>query len=149
MMKTNELLRNLSEMIKATKAGGLQWDIKCSTKEYNAPEDKPVVVEEGISWTVDECYVSFHCEYKGKEFLLITYEMIHSAGDKNRTTNLVFLPPLGIRYFDINVLMDYAIETDQMLVYEIHRLWLTLIEEYQTNQGRIRLDVDERKLTID
>lgn len=149
MMKTNELLRNLSEMIKAPKAGGLQWDIKCSTTEYNAPEDKPVVVEEGISWTVDECYVSFHCEYKGKEFLLITYEMIHSAGDKSRTTNLVFLPPLGIRYFDINVLMDYAIETDQMLVYEIHQLWLTLIEEYQTNQGRIRLDVDERKLTID
>lgn len=149
MMKTNELLRTLSEMIKATKAGKLQWDLKCSTTEYNAPEDKPVVVEEGISWTVDECYVSFHCEYKGKEFLLITYEMIHSAGEKKRTTNLVFLPPLGIRYFDINVLMDYAIEADQMIVYEIHQLWMTLIEEYQKNQGKIRLDIDKRKLTID
>lgn len=149
MMKTNELLRTLSEMIKATKAGKLQWDLKCSTTEYNAPEDKPIVVEEGTSWTVDECYVSFHCEYKGKEFLLITYEMIHSAGEKKRTTNLVFLPPLGIRYFDINVLMDYAIEADQMIVYEIHQLWLTLIEEYQKNQGKIRLDIDKRKLTID
>ena len=32
---------------------------------------------------------------------MITYEMIHTAGDKDRQLTF-FLPPLGIRYFDIS-----------------------------------------------
>lgn len=65
MKKKNELLRELNEMIKETKANRLKWDIKCSTTEYNEDSQKPEVQEDGITWTVDECYVSYHCEFHG------------------------------------------------------------------------------------
>jgi hypothetical protein len=98
---------------------------------------------------VDECYVSYFCEYKGQEFLMISYEMIHSAGSRKKTTNLVFLPPLGIRVFDIHALLPYAVETSQVLAYDVHMLWLAILEEYRKNPGRITLRADARKLTIE
>lgn len=149
MKKKNELLRELNEMIKETKANRLKWDIKCSTTEYNEECKKPEVQEDGITWTVDECYVSYHCEFHGQEFLLITYEMIHTSGEQRHTTNLVFLPPLGIRYFDINTLMNYAVEADQMLIYQIHMLWLLILEKCKEDSNQIKLDVDERQLVIE
>ena len=149
MKKKNELLRELNEMIKETKANRLKWDIKCSTTEYNEDSQKPEVQEDGITWTVDECYVSYHCEFHGQEFLMITYEMIHTSGEQRHTTNLVFLPPLGIRYFDINTLMNYAVEADQMLIYQIHMLWLLILEKCKEDSDQIKLDVDERQLVIE
>jgi hypothetical protein len=149
MKKQDELMRELADMVKETKAGKLYWKVDCQTTEYNSLEEKPVVEEEGTNWIVDECYVSYFCEYKGKEFLMISYEMIHSAGDKKKTTNLVFLPPLGIRVFDIHTLLLYAVETSQMLAYNVHMLWLTILEEYRKNPDLITLNADERKLTIE
>jgi hypothetical protein len=149
MKKQEELMRELSDMVKETKAGKLHWNVDCQTTEYNPAEEKPVVEEDGVSWTVDECYVSYFCEYKGQEFLMISYEMIHSAGDKKKTTNLIFLPPLGIRVFDIHTLLPYAVETSQVLAYDVHMLWLTILEEYRKNPDRITLHADERKLTIE
>lgn len=149
MKKKNELLRELTDMIKDTKAGRVKWDVKCSTTEYNEASEKPVVEEDGIKWTVDECYVSYYCEYKGQEFLMITYEMLHTAGDKSKTTNLVFLPPLGVRYFDINVLMDYAVEADQMVTYQVHMLWMIILEMVKNESDKVKFDVDPRTLTID
>ena len=104
MSKEQSLMHELRDMIKDTKAGRLDWKLQCQTTEYNDESEKPTIVEDDIKWTVDECYVSYECEYKGETFVMISYEMIHTAGDKKNTTNLVFLPPLGIRYFDINVL---------------------------------------------
>jgi hypothetical protein len=149
MKKQEELIRELADMVKETKAGKLHWKVECQTTEYNPVEEKPVVEEESTSWIVDECYVSYYCEYKGKEFLMISYEMIHSAGDRKKTTNLVFLPPLGIRVFDIHTLLPYAVETSQMLAYNVHMLWLTILEEYRKKPEQIELKVDERKLTIE
>jgi hypothetical protein len=150
MSKENELLRKLPELIKETKEGKIFWEVECQTTEYNAPEEKPVVTEEdGNEWTVDECYVSYHCEYKGSEFLMITYEMIHSRDDKKKTTNLIFLPPLGIRFFDIHSLLPYAVETDQMLTYQVHMLWLTILELKKAKPDAVQLEADERKLTIE
>jgi hypothetical protein len=150
MSKENELLRKLPELVKETKAGKIFWDVECQTTEYNAPEEKPVVTEEdGNEWTVDECFVSYHCEYRGSEFLLITYEMIHSRDGKNKTTNLIFLPPLGIRFFDIHSLLPYAVEADQMLTYQVHLLWLAILELKKANPDAVNLAVDERKLTIE
>jgi hypothetical protein len=149
MKKQEELMRELSDMVKETKAGKLHWKIDCQTTEYNPAEEKPVVEEDGVNWTVDECYVSYFCEYKGQEFLMISYEMIHSAGDKKKTTNLIFLPPLGIRVFDIHTLLPYAVETSQVLAYDVHMLWLTILEEYRKDPARVSLNVDERKLTIE
>lgn len=150
MSKESELLRKLPDMIKETKAGRLFWNVDCQTTEFNEKEDKPVVSEEdGTTWTVDECYVSYHCEYKGNEFLMITYEMIHSQNEKKKTTNMIFLPPLGIRYFDIHSLLPYAIEADQMLSYQVHMLWLTILELRKANPNAVNFDASERKLTIE
>lgn len=149
MKKKEELLRDITNMVKETRAGKLVWDIKCQTTEYNSPEEKPVVEVDGSRWTVDECYVSYYCMYHGQEFLMITYEMIHTSGNSQKTTNLVFLPPLGIRFFDVHSLLPYAVETDQMLSYEVHTLWLALLEQHKANPQLVRLDADERMLTIE
>lgn len=149
MKKTEELAKQLTDMIKETKMGKLKWDVQCCTSEYNDADKKLKVQEDGILWNVDECFVSYHCEYKGQEFLMITYEMIHSTKQKTKTTNLVFLPPLGIRYFDVSVLLPYAIETSQILTYQIHTLWELLLSMYKANPNSVKLDVSERVLTIE
>ena len=149
MKREEELSRQLMEMTKDTRTGKIKWDIVCQTTEYNDPETKPQVMEDDILWTVDECYVSFYCEYKGKEFLMITYEMIHTAEDKVKTTNLIFLPPLGIRYFDIRTLLPYAVETNNMLSYQVKNLWNMLLEMYKANPESVSLDVSERVLVIE
>lgn len=149
MRKEDELTRKLTELMKETKAGHIHWKIKCQTTEYNSPQQKPIVREDDTEWMVDECYVSYYCEYKGTEFLMITYEMIHSSSNKQKTTNLVFLPPLGIRWFDIHTLLPYAVQTTQILIYHVHMLWLTLLEEAKKHPELIEIDADERVLTID
>lgn len=149
MKREEELVKQLTEMVKDTKAGKLSWKVECQTTEYNAPEQKPQVEEDGVIWTVDECYVSYYCEYKGEEFLMITYEMVHTAGNKIKTTNLVFLPPLGIRYFDIHALLPYSVEASQILTYQVHALWLMLLETYKKDPNQVTLDVSERILTIE
>ena len=148
-MKTEELVKELADMEKETKMGKIKWEVKCQTTEYNDVQLKPQVEEDGILWTVDECYVSYYCEYKGKEFLMITYEMIHTAGDQTKTTNLVFLPPLGIRYFDVHTLLPYAVETTNMLSYQVQNLWKLLLDMYKANPDSVKLDVSERVLTIE
>lgn len=149
MKKKNELMRELAELVKETKAGKIEWKVEVSTTEYNRPEDKVTIIDNGTSWTSDECFVSYYCKYKGEEFLMITYEMINSAGGKKKTTNLVFLPPLGVRVFDFHSLLPYAIEADQMLVYNVHMLWLTILEEQKRRPQLITIDANERKLTLD
>lgn len=149
MKKESELVKQLIDMTKETKMGKLKWDVKVQTTEYNEEGVKPQVEEDNILWTVDECYTSYHCIYKGTEFLMITYEMIHTAGDMLKTTNLVFLPPLGIRYLDVNVLLPYAIETTNMLAYHVQSLWKLLLDMYKENPNSVALDVSERTLTIE
>ena len=149
MKKEAELVKQLTDMAKDTKMGKIKWEVNCQTTEYNDKASKPQVEEEGVLWTVDECYVSYHCEYKGTEFLMITYEMLHTAGDKVKSTNLIFLPPLGIRYFDIHTLLPYSIDASQMLTYQIHTLWELLVEMYKANPASVAMDVTERVLVIE
>lgn len=66
MKKPEELYRELVEMTKLTKERKLHWSVEVMTTEVNPPEEKPVEKEDGISWTVDECYVSYTCTFKGK-----------------------------------------------------------------------------------
>ena len=81
--------------------------------------------------------------------MMITYEMIHTAGDKRQTTNLVFLPPLGIRYFDISTLLPYSVPASNILIYEIHTLWLLLLEMYKSDNTSVELDASSRELMIE
>lgn len=149
MTKEEDLLKKLKDMIKETKTGKLKWKIDGQSTEYNDPTAKPKVVEDEIEWTVDECYVSYECSWRGEDFLMITYEMIHSAKDKIQTTNMIFLPPLGVRYYDISTLLPYSIEASNILVYEIHELWNMLLDMYKKDNSSVEFDMSPRELTIE
>jgi hypothetical protein len=148
MKKEEQLLRDVTEMVKLTEGGKLQWDIQCQTTEYNDPAKKPVEHADGEEWVLDECFVSFHCHHREKEFLMITYEQIYTCGKKQKTINLVFLPPLSIRFFDVDILAPYAVEADQMLLYEIHVLWQTVLEQYKKDPQTIQLSITPRELLL-
>lgn len=149
MKKSAKLLKKLPDLVKETKENKLQWKIEFQTTEYNDPSEKPTEQIDGKDWLLDECFVSYHCEYKGKEFLLITYEQIASFEDKKKSYNLAFVPPLGNRFFDVDLLAPYAVELDQMLAYEIHMLWLTILEKLKEHSKNITIDVSPRDSAVE
>lgn len=149
MKKSVELLRKLPELVKETKENKLHWDIEFQTTEYNEPSEKPTEDIEGNPWMLDECFVSYHCVYNGEEFLLITYEQIATFEDKKKSYNLAFVPPLGNRFFDVDMLAPYAVELDQMLAYEIHMLWLTVLEKLKEHSPNISIDVTPRDSAVE
>ena len=81
-MKQEELCRKLTEMIAETKAQKLSWRLEVQTTEGNDASEKPIEEEHGTKWTIDECYASYSCNYRGKEFCMITYELLKKSGDK-------------------------------------------------------------------
>jgi hypothetical protein len=138
----------VTDLLKRTESGKIHWDIQCQTTEYNDPTTKPVEHDDGEDWLVDECFVSYHCDHRDKEFLMITYEQIFTCGEKQKTINLVFLPPLSMRFFDVDVLAPYAIEADAVLLYEIHRLWLAVLELYKKDPESVHMDANRRELIL-
>ena len=56
-------------------------------------------------------------------------------------TCLIFLPPLGMRYFDVAELAPYAVEADAYVSSKVHMLWEMLMELYRANPARCRLTV--------
>lgn len=149
MKKSAELLRKLPELVKETKENRIKWDIEFQTTEYNDPSEKPIEEIDGKQWLLDECFVSYHCMYKGEEFLLITYEQIASCEEKKKSYNLAFVPPLGNRFFDVDLLAPYAVELDQMLAYEIHMLWLTVLEKLKEHSENIQFDATPRDSAVE
>lgn len=149
MNKEEHLNRKIKELIKESKENKLKWRLVVQTTEYNDSDTKPVVEQDGKEWLVDECYVCYECKYKNEDFLMITYEMIHTSGEEIQTTNLIFLPPLGIRYFDISVLMPYSVEASNILVYDVHTLWELLLRLKKSGSENIELVADARALTIE
>ena len=149
MKKSAELLKKLPDLVKETKENKLRWKIEFQTTEHNDPSEKPTEQIDGQDWLLDECFVSYHCEYKGKEFLLITYEQIASFEDKKKSYNLAFVPPLGNRFFDVDLLAPYAVELDQMLAYEIHMLWLTILEKLKEHSKNITIDESPRDSAVE
>lgn len=80
---------------------------------------------------------------------MITYEQIFTCGQKKKSCNLLFMPPMGIRFYDVDTLAPYAVKADQMLTYEAHMLWLTILEKCKDKSERIKLDVSPRKLVLE
>jgi hypothetical protein len=148
MKKEEELLHDVTELVKQTNSGKIHWDIQCRTSEYNDPATKPIEHADGEDWVIDECFVAYHCPYRGDEFLMITYEQIFTCGKKQKTINLVFLPPLSIRFFDVDVLAPYAVEADAVLLYEIHTLWLAVLEQYKKDPASVHMDANRRELIL-
>jgi hypothetical protein len=54
-----------------------------------------------------------------------------------------------MRFFDIHSLLPYAVEADQLLTYQVHMLWLAILELKKSSPDAVHLEVDERKLTIE
>lgn len=143
-INSNEKLSSqLMDMAKKTAMEELGWDILCSTSEYN--ENKKIKIIDGMQCFEDECFVSYHTIYHGKEFLMITYENIITMGNEQKTTNMIYLPPLGNRYFDLDLLAPYAVEADQMITYVIHELWKAIVEQRKLHpEGKISMQVERR-----
>lgn len=149
MKKDAELLRKIPDLVKETKENKLRWNIEFQTTEYNELSEKPVEEIDGKSWVLDECFVSYHCIYKGEEFLLITYEQIATSEGRKKSYNLAFVPPLGNRFFDVDLLAPYAVTMNQMLAYEIHMLWLTILEKIKEHSENVSIDVTPRDSAVD
>ena len=148
-MKQETLCHKLTELIKETKDGRIRWNVEVQTTETNDVSEKPVEVENGVEWTIDECYVSYYCKYRGEEFCMITYELIKTAGTETVTSNMVFLPPLGVRFFDLRTLLPHSVEVSPVLLEQIHQLWVMLLDMYKADKGSLYLDVRPGKLTIE
>ena len=149
MKRPEELSHMLTEMYNDTKDGKIRWNLSVQTTENNEVSEKPVEVEDGVSWTIDECYVSYYCKYKGQDFLMITYEMIETAGDKVHTTNMIFLPPLGIRVFQLPMLLPYAVQASGVLANQIHNLWELLLAMKKADPESVFMEVSAGKLVIE
>lgn len=149
MKKQEELGRELAELMEATKAGKVRWSLEVQTTEANEPSQKPKEIEDGVEWVIDECYVSYYCSYKGKEFCMITYEMLRTAGNQTASTNMVFCPPLGIRVFDLGVLLPYSVQAQAVLLNQIHQLWVLLMDCYKADKGSLSLNVHPGILIIE
>lgn len=149
MKKQEELFHEIAELMKATKERKIHWNLEVQTTEGNDPSEKPVESEDGVTWTVDECYVSYYCQYKGKEFCMITYEMIKTAGEKVSTSNMVFLPPLGVRLFDLRTLLPHSVEVSYVLLDQIHKLWVMLFDMYKEDRGSVHVEIRTEVLKIE
>lgn len=146
-MKPEELLQTLMKMHKDTKEGKLNWRLDVQTTEGN--EEKYTMEEEGKIWNVDECYVSYHCNYRGKEFCLITYEMIKTCGKQIHTINYLFLPPLGIRLFSLETLIPHSVQTDAVLISQVHMLWELLMELVKKKSPQVEFHITEASVNIE
>ena len=80
---------------------------------------------------------------------MITYEMIKTAGDKVHTTNMIFLPPLGIRVFQLPMLLPYAVQASGVLANQIHNLWELLLAMIKAAPESVFMEVSAGKLVIE
>ena len=76
---------------------------------------------------------------------MITYEMIKTAGDKVHTTNMIFLPPLGIRVFQLPMLL----QASGVLANQIHNLWELLLAMKKADPESVFMEVSAGKLVIE
>lgn len=145
-MTKETLVRTLDEMKKDTEHKKLRWQVEVQTTEYNDPATKPTAKADGRTWLVDECYTSYHCQYHDLDFCMITYENIETADEDVRTTNLVFIPPIAMRLFNLDQLAPYAIEVSASLIEKIHHLWEALLAMYKEDPSSLDLVVNEAQL---
>ena len=80
---------------------------------------------------------------------MITYELIKTAGNKVQTTNLVFMPPMGIRAFHLQTLLPYVIQASGVLANQIHNLWELILAMYKVDKASVHLEVYPGTLVIE
>ncbi len=146
-MKPEELLQTLTKMRKDTQEGNLSWRIDVQTTEGNT--EKYTVNEDRKDWVVDECYVSFLCKYRGKDFCLVTYELIKTAGKEVKTNNYLFMPPLGVRLFSLHTLLPHSIPADSMLVSQVHGLWEDIMGLVKKQSSQIEFHITQASVNVE
>ena len=70
---------------------------------------------------------------------MISYERILTKGETVRSNALIFLPPEGLRYFDIAVLAPYAVDNNAILSDRVHNLFVTLMDLHREGASQIRV----------
>ena len=140
-MKPAALANTLDEMIRETKKGHLNWQLELQSTDGLADSQKQRITEDGQEWVLDECFLSFYCKFHGKEHLMITYELIKTHADQVRSSNLVFLPPQNVRYFDVGILSPYIVDANAVLLDRFHQLYLLLMEHYKQKDGHVSLKI--------
>lgn len=141
MMNEKQLANMLDDMMKDTKRGNLNWKMQIEATDDLDDDLKKRFKKDGIEWVVDECFVEYTCTWRGNDFCMISYEHVLSFEDQTRMTCLIFLPPMGMRYFDVTELAPYAVNADAYLSSKVHILWETLMELFRTDPTRCRLTV--------
>ena len=142
-MNARQLANSLDDMMKDTKRGHLSWSMQIETTDDLDASLKEKLEKDGVEWLVDECFVEYACTWKGQDFCMISYEHILTHDDQTRTTCLIFLPPLGMRFFDVAELAPYAVTADAYLINKVHLLWETLINLYRSEPARCKIRVIE------
>ena len=139
MIKTKQLADQVEELVKETKKNGLTWKMQIeTTDDLDADMKEKLETEEG-DYIVDECFVSYECVYKKKEFRMISYERILTKDDTVKSNALIFLPPEGLRYFDVAVLAPYAVDNDALLSDRVHNLFKTLIDLHNEGSDQVKV----------
>lgn len=146
-MRLEELIQTLKIMQQDTRDGKLNWSLCVQTTEGN--EEKYTVQEENRTWTIDECYVSYNCTYRGNEFCMITYEMMKTSGDLVHTVNYVFLPPRGVRLFSLHTLLDHSVETNALLITQVHNLWELLMGLVKKKSSQVKFHIEEASVHVE
>jgi hypothetical protein len=141
MMNAKQLSSTLDEMMKETKRGHLNWSLQIESTDDLDASVKDTVSEDGRQWLVDECFVSYSCSFRGEDFCMISYEHVLTCQDQTRMNCLIFLPPPGMRFFDLSKLLPYAIDADACIAGKAHMLFEQLWALHQTDEGRCRLQV--------
>ncbi len=140
-MKPATLAKTLEEMIQETKKGHLNWLIELQSTDGLSPSLKHRITEDEKEWVVDECFISFNCKFHGKDYLMITYEHIKQHEDQVRSDNLIFMPPLNVRYFDVGILSPYIVDADAVLLDKFHQLWMLMLESSKNKDGHVTFKV--------
>ncbi len=140
-MDAQHLANTIDEMMKETKRGRLDWGMQIESTDDLDSSLKGTVEQDGRTWTVDECFVEYSCTWKGKDFCMISYEYVLTHDEATRMTCLIYLPPAGMRYFDVAELAPYAVQADAYLTNKVHMLWEMLMELRRSEPSRCRLSV--------
>ncbi len=139
MIKTKQLADQVEELVKETKKNGLSWKMQIETTDDLDPEMKEKLQTEEGEYVVDECFVSYECVFRKKEFRMISYERILTKGDIVRSSALIFMPPEGLRYFDVAVLAPFAVDNDAILSDRVHNLFVTLMDLHKADSPQVKV----------
>ena len=85
----------------------------------------------------------------GKIHWNISVQTTENNEDKVHTTNMIFLPPLGIRVFQLPMLLPYAVQASGVLANQIHNLWELLLAMKKADPESVFMEVSAGKLVIE